>query len=258
LANLSYLQANGLMGEEKTRKLDESKALNERLISADPQNKEAYYSLGRIAWAKSKPAFAEMRERLGMKPEDPGPLPDAAVRQQLKSEYSAILDDGIANVEKALVVDPAYCGAMTYMNLLIRKRADLRDTKDDYESDQALADQWMKRASAACPPRSAASPSIRVAGKVQEVNLIHKVGPEYPPLAKQARIQGAVRFSVTIGKDGRVQSLELISGHPLLVTAAKDAVKQWEYKPTPVNGEPTDVLTTVAVDFHLPPPGAVN
>jgi protein TonB len=67
----------------------------------------------------------------------------------------------------------------------------------------------------------------------------------------QARIQGVVLFTVVIGKDGRVSNVQLVSGHPLLVAAARDAVRQWVYKPTLLNGEPVEVVTEVAVNFTL-------
>ena len=92
---------------------------------------------------------------------------------------------------------------------------------------------------------------IRVGGNVQAANLISKVTPAYPPLAKQARIQGTVRFTVIIGKDGTVQNLELVSGHPLLVPAATDAVRQWVYRPTLLNGDPVEVITQIDVNFTL-------
>jgi TonB family protein len=103
------------------------------------------------------------------------------------------------------------------------------------------------------PVRTPQEPTdqIRVGGKVQAANLIKKVTPPYPPLAKQARIQGTVRFSATIGKDGTVTSLQLISGHPLLAPAAQEAVKQWIYKPTLMNGQPVQVLTQIDVNFNL-------
>ena len=75
--------------------------------------------------------------------------------------------------------------------------------------------------------------------------------PLYPPLAKQARIQGVVRFTAIIGKDGNIQNLQLVSGHPLLVEAAKQAVSQWQYKPTLLNGDPVEVVTTIEVNFTL-------
>jgi protein TonB len=92
---------------------------------------------------------------------------------------------------------------------------------------------------------------IRVGGNVQSANLIRKVTPVYPPLAKQARIQGVVRFTVTLGKDGTVQDIQLVSGHPLLVSSAQGAVMQWQYKPTLLNGQPVDVVTTVDVNYTL-------
>jgi TonB family protein len=104
----------------------------------------------------------------------------------------------------------------------------------------------------------ASTPSrIRVGGNVAAVNLISKVQPVYPQLAKQARVQGSVHFTAIIGKDGHVQDLQLIGGHPLLVQAAQDAVKQWVYKPTLLNGDPVEVTTQIDVNFTLsdgPPP----
>jgi periplasmic protein TonB len=81
--------------------------------------------------------------------------------------------------------------------------------------------------------------------------LINKVVPVYPALAKQARIQGEVRLGAIIGKDGTIQQLRVISGHPLLVPAALEAVKQWRYAPTHLNGEPVEVQTEIDVSFAL-------
>jgi protein TonB len=92
---------------------------------------------------------------------------------------------------------------------------------------------------------------VRVGGKVQEANLIHKVMPVYPPLAKSARVQETVEFTAIIGKDGAIRELKLVRGHPLLVNAAKQAVEQWRYKPTMLNGEPVDVITDIVVNFTL-------
>jgi len=101
-------------------------------------------------------------------------------------------------------------------------------------------------------PATAQPPQrIRVGGNVQAENLVQKVVPAYPPDAKAARIQGIVRFTATIGKDGSVLGLDLISGHPLLVQAAYQAVKQWQYKPTLLNGQPIEVVTEIDVNFTL-------
>lgn len=92
---------------------------------------------------------------------------------------------------------------------------------------------------------------IRVGGNVQSAKLVRQPKPVYPPLAKQARIQGTVRFQAIIGKDGTIQNLQLVSGHPLLVPSATDAVKQWVYQPTLLNGEPVEVVTQIDVNFTL-------
>jgi len=93
--------------------------------------------------------------------------------------------------------------------------------------------------------------AIRVGGNVQANNLIKKVTPLYPPEAKAARIQGLVRFTATIGKDGTITNLEVVSGHPLLVESAQSAVSQWVYKPTLLNGQPVEVITQIDVNFTL-------
>lgn len=92
---------------------------------------------------------------------------------------------------------------------------------------------------------------IRVGGQVQQANLIRQIKPVYPPLAKQARISGVVKLNAVIAKDGTIQQLNVISGHPLLVPAAVEAVKQWQYKPTLLNGEPVEVATQIDVNFTL-------
>jgi TonB family protein len=274
LASLTYNSAGSLAGEEKVRKLDEAMDWYKRLAAVQPTNKEAPYSMGVIAWAKWYPALMTARAKLGMKPEDPGPLP-SPVREELKAQYSSVLDEGIANLDRALLLDPNYSDAMAYLNLLIRERADLRDTKEEYTADIATADQWVQKAlaarkagsssgmAAAPPPPPPPPPSggeggsavapgrIRVGGMVQMANLVNKVDPVYPPLAQQARISGQVRFTVVIGKDGSIQNIQLVSGHPLLAAAARDAVSQYVYKPTLLNGNPVEVVTTVDVNFAL-------
>ena len=92
---------------------------------------------------------------------------------------------------------------------------------------------------------------IRVGGNVQQTLLISQPRPTYPLEAKQAHIQGAVHLSAVIGKDGTIQNLEVIDGHPLLVQSALDAVRQWVYKPTLLNGQPVEVVTQIDVNFTL-------
>jgi protein TonB len=81
--------------------------------------------------------------------------------------------------------------------------------------------------------------------------LLRRIQPTYPPLAKQARIAGAVVLQAEISKDGSIQNLHVISGHPMLVPSAIEAVKQWKYKPYILNGEPVEVETTITVNFTL-------
>jgi len=103
------------------------------------------------------------------------------------------------------------------------------------------------------PParEDAPPPRVRVSQSVMAGLLIHRVEPEYPPLAQQARISGSVVLAVVVGRDGIVENVSLVSGHPLLVQAAVDAVKQWRFKPYLLNYEPVEVQTNVTVNFSV-------
>ncbi len=110
-------------------------------------------------------------------------------------------------------------------------------------------------ASAPTPPPQRAPVSqpkvIRVGGRVIAAKALYQPTPDYPPLAKMARIQGVVRLQAIIGKDGTVQDLKALSGHPWLIAAAIEAVQHWRYQPTLLNGEPVEVLTEIDVTFRL-------
>ena len=105
------------------------------------------------------------------------------------------------------------------------------------------------------PPTQTAKPAtpkpVPVGGNVRQPKLIREVRPPYPPLARQARIQGVVKITAIVSRDGTVQSLQVVSGHPLLVAAALDAVRQWIYEPTLLNGAPVEVVLVVDVNFRL-------
>jgi periplasmic protein TonB len=94
---------------------------------------------------------------------------------------------------------------------------------------------------------------VRVGGRLAEANLIRRVQPTYPPLAKSARVQGVVEFTAIISKEGKIENLQLVRGHPLLVNAAREAVLQWRYRPTLLNGQPVEVVTDIVVNFTLSP-----
>ena len=106
---------------------------------------------------------------------------------------------------------------------------------------------------AAAPPPPPPPPQerIRVGGQVQSAKLSNQARPVYPPLARQARIQGTVKLEAVISKEGTIEELKVISGHPLLIQSALDAVKQWRYQPTMLNGVPVEVITTIDVNFTL-------
>jgi periplasmic protein TonB len=91
----------------------------------------------------------------------------------------------------------------------------------------------------------------RVGGRVQPPALLRQVQPVYPILAKQARVQGDVEIDSMIDQQGNVTEMKVVSGNPLLVTAALDAVRQWKYQPTLLNGQPIPVAMVVTVHFTL-------
>jgi protein TonB len=101
------------------------------------------------------------------------------------------------------------------------------------------------------PPKPKLTGPLKVGGNVQAARILNRVQPVYPPLARQTRISGTVRLHAIISKDGSIQQLEVISGHPLLQQNALDAVRQWRYQPTLLNGEPVEVDTTIDVIFSL-------
>jgi tetratricopeptide (TPR) repeat protein len=147
LASLSYQQAQGMPDlEAKLKKLDEAKEWYLKLIAADPQNKEGFYSLAVIDWVKWYAAWMKARADLGLKPEEPGPLKDKKVKADLQTQYTAVIDDGVKNLQKALDIDPNYDDAMAYMNLLVRERADLVDNPDEYKKEVEVADSWVQKA----------------------------------------------------------------------------------------------------------------
>jgi protein TonB len=103
------------------------------------------------------------------------------------------------------------------------------------------------------PPHVAAATPARlhVGGMVEAAKLIYQVKPEYPALAKLARVQGKVRLQAVISKGGTVEHLKVLEGHPLLVPAALAAVARWRYQPTLLNGQPVEVETEIDVTFTL-------
>ncbi|HMC30380.1 MAG TPA: energy transducer TonB [Candidatus Angelobacter sp.] len=105
--------------------------------------------------------------------------------------------------------------------------------------------------SAAPPPKVATPQKLRVSSGVVEGLKLNAPNPTYPQMARIAHIQGDVVLQATISKTGTVENLRAVQGHPILIQAALDAVRQWKYKPYILNGEPVEVETTIKVQFHM-------
>lgn len=150
------------------KKFDESEDWYNRLVKADPQNKEGFYTLGVIAWTRTFQKRMEARAKLGMKPEDPGPIRDRKVREEVKAVNLDIVNQGMANLEQALKIDPEYDDAMAYMNLLHRERADLQDTVEEYRKDTDAADNWVQKTLETKKIKAARTPA-GAAGIIQDL-----------------------------------------------------------------------------------------
>jgi TonB family protein len=112
-------------------------------------------------------------------------------------------------------------------------------------SDENSASLRISLAAAGPPTR------IRIGANVQQAKRLVTVTPVYPAEAKAQRIEGEVRLEATLGKDGKVENLQVLSGDPMLAAAALDAVRQWQYQTTLLNGDPVEVVTEIAVNFTL-------
>jgi len=127
------------------KKLDEAEVWYRKLIALNPKAKEAYYTLGVISWTKALVSDGEARAKLGMKPEDPGPLKDKKVRVEVAARNGPIVDEGITDLDKALQLDPEYDDAMAYENLLYRQKADLEDSSEAYKTDIDKANGFFQK-----------------------------------------------------------------------------------------------------------------
>jgi Tfp pilus assembly protein PilF len=128
------------------KKWDDAEQWYKKATELNPKNKEGFYTLGVIAWTRWYRPWAEARAKLGMKPEDPGPIKDKKVREELKTQFLPVISAGLDSLQKALEIDKEYDDAMAYINLLIRERADLDDSADEYKKDVETADNWVQKA----------------------------------------------------------------------------------------------------------------
>ncbi len=159
MASMAYNSASAGTQDEKKAALEEAKKWNERRIEVDSKDSEAYYYLGVIDWAEAFTGIQTARGEAHMKPDDPGPLKDTRVKDDLKAKYEKTINDGIDDLKKCLSIDKENEDAMSYTNLLLREKAVLEDSPDSAKADVAQAEDWsnksldMRRIKAARPAK---------------------------------------------------------------------------------------------------------
>jgi len=159
MASMAYNSASAGTPEQKTAALEEAKKWNQRRIEVDPKDAEAYYYLGVIGWAQAFTPIQTVRVEQKMKPDDPGPIKDPKIRDELKANYQQTINESIEDLKKCLSIDKENEDAMSYMNLLLRKKADLEDSPEASKADIAQAEDWsnksleMKRIKASRPAK---------------------------------------------------------------------------------------------------------
>ncbi len=117
----------------------------DKLLEMDPNNLPALYTKGVIAWTRTYVPRLEVRAMLGMTPEDPGPIKEDEAKTELAEINLPIIEDGMKCLQTAIDLDPDYDDAMAYLNLLYRERADISETKEEYEEYSAKADDWVQK-----------------------------------------------------------------------------------------------------------------
>jgi tetratricopeptide (TPR) repeat protein len=127
------------------KQLDEAQKWYTELIKADPANRDAYYTLGVIAWMRTYEPRMNVRFKLNMRPDDPGPLKDKKAREELAAQHMPIIEEGLRNLEKAMAINKEDDEAMSYVNLLYRERADLEETAAAYKKDWDVANEWVNK-----------------------------------------------------------------------------------------------------------------
>ncbi len=266
------------------KRFDEARVYTQRAVAANPNDPDVLYDQGAVDWTIAYNLRMDIRASDGLKPTDTMMAGPACT--QIRTANKDKVEEGIAALSKAVKLRPDFGDAMAYLNLMYRERADYEcDSPTARAADLKAANEWVDKTMAAKKAESGKSPGnalslfppipapppmaallaleswkpgesanpqmVKITEGVSQGLLLQQVRPVYPPLARQARIQGTVVLQVLIGKDGSIESLSLVSGHPMLAPAAMDAVKQWKYKPYSLNGEPVEVETTINVSFEL-------
>lgn len=146
MAAMAYnVAVNKPNDEEKAAALEDARKWNERRIKADPNDSEAYYYLGVIDWMQADAPIRKERAAEKMPSDDPGPLKDKKVRQELKDKYGQKIERGLQEMHKALDIDKENEDAMNYINLLLRSKAALEDTPEEAKADAEQANNWFNK-----------------------------------------------------------------------------------------------------------------
>ena len=235
----------------------DGEVIDARVISGpDELRKTALQNV--LAWRSNKdasprrtvPITIQFRKFGALSPPPPPPPPPPPLEQLT---FQGVDYQGLSpeiQQRASLVMAGLQSGQKLTDEQVNRLRGDLRAIDPALRLRLNIADSTLRlsvsNSSSGQPPKH-----IRVGGNASANNLISKVAPVYPPVAKQARIQGSVRFNIVIGREGSVENIELVAGHPILVEAAREAVAQWKYRPVLLNGVPTQVATVVDVNFTL-------
>ena len=171
-------------------------------------------------------------------------------RSRDPAQQLAYITAGVSAADRALAIDGDHADALSHKSLLLTERAAL-ETGPVKQQLVAEAATLANRAAALADRAAGASAPIRAGGNIRTPTKVRDVPPVYPPIAQSARISGVIILEVTIAADGRVADAKVLRSIPLLDQAALDAVRQWEYTPTLVNGVPVPVIMTVSVSFVL-------
>ena len=259
------------------RQFAEAKEWAQKTIASDSTDASAYYVTGVADWNLAFGDYMKARKSAGMQPQDPGIIPDAALREQFKAQHMSQVEEGIRSLQTAIQIKPDYSDAFAFINLLYRIEAGVADdeatslaltkTADNYVG-QALAAK-KKEAQSGRPSDGAAgmiampapppppppppppagaggggSAMVQVKGSEQQARLVKQVAASGP-----AGVSGKVTLGLVVDQGGRVNNIWVVSGPPALAGPAMAAVRQWVYQPLLLNGAPVEVYTSVELSF---------
>jgi len=206
----------------------------DQAIKIDPKFAAAYKDRGTAYLRLHQPerAIQDYDQAIQLDPEDAEAYFERGGAHVALREFEAAIRD----YDRAIEKKPDYGRAYSVRGGAKSQSGDKAGAQADWDKADSMG---------------ASIKRIRIGGNVAQAKLVRQPRPVYPIEAKKAGITGAVKMNAIIGKDGNILDLALISGHPLLAPAAMDAVKQWVYQPTLLDGRPVEVVTVVEVNFTL-------